>query len=89
MAEEIKPSLEIWNYFKGDITSLQVVTYIADIIGGYHVSYSAKELLKDLKLLTKKGRPTKEARRLVAWYLHEKYHRSINPLVVIDPTNES
>jgi len=82
---EIKPSKEIWNYFKADITPLSVVSALADRCGGYHISYSANELLKDLRLLTSCGLPNKKGRQLVAWYLHEEYHGSIQKIVVVPP----
>jgi len=82
---EIKPSLAIWQYFKKDITVLQVVSAIADRCGDYHISYSANELLIDLGLVTSTGTPNKKARRLVAWYLHEKYHGSISPIILVEP----
>lgn len=75
----------MWKYMKGDITPLRIVSAIADRAGGFHISYSATEMLKDLYLLTPKDMPTKHARELVAWYLHEKYHKSICPITVIDP----
>ena len=83
---KIKPSIAIWNYYKGDITPIKVVSAIGDRIGGYHISYSANELLKDLNFITPKGNVTKEAKRLLAWYLHEICHKSIEPVVVVDPT---
>ncbi len=83
--KKIKPSKEIWKYFNGDITPLQIVSAIADRYGGYHISYSANELLKDLGFLTLKGMPNKKGRELVAWYLHEKYHGTIEEIVVINP----
>jgi len=85
MITELKPSKQMWKYWKGDITELLIVSSIADRMGGFHISYSSNELLKDLNLITKAGRPNKKARELVAWYLHEKYHKSICPIKVINP----
>lgn len=83
---ELKPSLSMWKYWKGSITTLLIVSSIADRMGGFHISYSSNELLKDLKLVTSSGAPNKKAREIVAWYLHEKYHKSVCPIKVIDPT---
>jgi len=70
---------------KGEITALQVASGLADRYAGYHISYSANELLKDLNLINAKGLPNKSGREIIAIYLHEKYHRSIDPIEIIDP----
>lgn len=89
MNTELKPSLAMWKYWKGDITVELIVSSIADRMGGFHISYSSSELLKDLDLVNATGRPNKQARQIVAWYLHEKYHKSICPITVIEPTSDS
>lgn len=86
--KQIKPSLKMWKYW-GDqkITPLMVVSSIADKKAGYHISYSAHELLKDLSLLTPKGNLNKEAHDLIAIYLHYKFHANGHEAIeVIDPT---
>lgn len=82
---EIRPSESIWNYFKGEISVLTVVRSLADRYGGYHISYSANELLKDLKLLNKNDMPNKRGRELIALFLHEMEFGSIEKLRVIEP----
>lgn len=88
MRDVIKPSLSIWNYFKGDITAELIVSSIADRMGGYHISYSATELLKDIKVYTPSGKINKYGREIVAHYLHEKYHRNKDSIDIINPTKE-
>jgi hypothetical protein len=86
---ELRPSWQIWKYFNGvQITPLLVVSSCADRLGGYHISYSAEELLKDLGLVTDKGAINKRGRELIAAYLHEKYHKSFgcDPVKIIPPT---
>jgi len=85
MKINLYPSLSIWNYYNRDITTLEVVSAIADKMAGYYISYSATELLKDLKLLTKKGRPNKEAKEIVSAYLHEKFHNDADAVSIINP----
>jgi len=82
---KVKPSKEIWEYYRGEVTTLTVVSSIADRMGGYYISYSANALLKDLTLLTEKGGVNKIARQLVSHYLHEKFHRGIEVDIIIPP----
>jgi hypothetical protein len=82
---ELHPSRQIWDYFKGDITPLHVVSAVADVNAGYHISYSARELLKDLKMLSPMGKVNRKARLAVAHYLHAKHHKSIEDLTVVQP----
>ena len=54
---QICPSKEIWDYYNRDgvsskgITLGLILSSIADVIAGYHISYSATELLKDLDFI--------------------------------------
>lgn len=85
----LKPSLEIWKWYKGDISDKLIISSIADKIAGYHISYSATELLRDLGLLTSEGQINKKAKMILAHQLHEKYHRKSDNIVIIDPTKLS
>lgn len=86
---ELQPSKKMWNYYfkaqweKGNITDLSVCSAIADMLGGYHISYTAKEVLKDLGLLTTKGRPNKKARMALSSYLHGMFHRGKSELIIV------
>lgn len=82
---ELKPSITVWKYFKADITPLLVATSLADKIAGYHVSHSAEVLLKDLKLISGSGLVNARGKRALAIHLHEAYHKSISPLVIVEP----
>jgi hypothetical protein len=88
---ELRPSIEIWEYFSRSeingkpITGLQVASALADINYGYHISYSAKELLKDLDLIKKDGCPNKKGKEVISHYLHEKYHRNVEGVKIIIP----
>ena len=82
----LNPSKQMWDYMRGDITPLQVVCAIADKLAGFHISYSNNELLKDLSLLSKSGKPNKRARELMAWHIHNLYFKSLpNDLEIVEP----
>jgi hypothetical protein len=83
--EKLRPSKEIWNYFKGDITALRITSSIADLIAGYGISYSAMELLKDMHLVSNKMRPNKQAKVILLAYLHEKFHRDRSGVIIVSP----
>lgn len=83
--DEIAPSKSIWLYYDGDISIEQIICHISDLVGGWAISYSATELLKDLKLLTKKGTPTMEAKRLMSSQIHEQYFRKRYDAILVNP----
>lgn len=95
---ELRPSKAMWEYMsrvngksfanQNPITGLQVACGLADRIAGYHISYSMKELLRDLDLLTKDDLPNKKGRKVIGHYLHEKYHRNIEGIKIINPFEE-
>lgn len=99
MITELRPSKEIWKYFSrvnGEldttnvpITGLQIASGLVDRYAGYHISYSMTELLKDLNLIDKKGLPNKAGKEVMAHYLHEKYHRNREGVVIINPFEEN
>lgn len=83
------PSIEIWDYFKGDISIDLITSSIADKMAGFHISYSANELLKDLDLLTPKGAVSKRGLMTLARSLHWRYHAKTNSVAIVNPhTNE-
>jgi hypothetical protein len=59
---------------RGVLTVLGLMSSITDLLAGNHISHTAKEALKDLKLLTPSGKPNKRAKEILAHYLHEKFH---------------
>ena len=84
--DAIKPSKSIWIYFKGEITPDLICSSIADKIAGYGISYSAMELLKDLKLISLNTNKINQAGRVVlSHHLHERYHRCEDGIVIINP----
>ena len=89
---ELSPSKAMWDYYfeaswkRKQITPLSVCSAIADVLGGYHISYTAREVLKDLSLLDKKGKPNKKAREALCSYLHHNFHKSTPPLKIVGPT---
>jgi hypothetical protein len=83
--DKIQPSERIWNYFKGEIYIETIMSAIADKIAGYHISYSAMELLKDLGYLTKNERINKKGLLILAHQLHEKFHRNRDGVEIINP----
>lgn len=91
---ELKPSKAMWEYYfkaqweRQNITPLSVASALADKLGGYHISYTANEVLKDLGLLTKSGRPNKEGREALAHYLHEKFHRGTDGIKIVPPDGD-
>lgn len=91
MIEILRPSKHMWDYYvkvnsgKG-ITALSIASAIADRLGGYHISYTATEVLKDLGLLDQNDNPNSEAKEVLAAYLHEKFHRGVWGLEVAEPT---
>lgn len=95
-AKCITPSKSIWDYYNrshwapslrsGGITVDLIMTSIADVLGGYHISYSATELLIDLEYLrvnNGKRTITKKARLFLAHELHERYHRGVKEYHII------
>jgi len=93
---ELKPSKEMWDYYfevswkRKEVTPLSVCSAIADKIYGYGISHTAKEVLKDLGLLTEKGNVNKKGKEALAHYLHEKFHRGDESgLKIINPYEES
>lgn len=82
---ELKPSKEIWDYTKGNITVLFVCSAIADKLGGFHISYTANEVLKDLGLLSNKGNPNKKAKEVLALYLHGRFHGGREQVAITPP----
>jgi hypothetical protein len=58
------------------ISALGVVSAIADLLAGYHISRTAVLVLDDLKLLTRKGLPNKQARKVIPHYIHDKFHHN-------------
>lgn len=93
---EIRPSKEIWNYYQRNgvvgelgITIDLIVSALADINYGFHISYSATELLKDLGLLSPTGRINKVGRYVLAIELHERYHRKSSAIYLVDPYKDS
>ncbi len=98
MNNEIKPSKLIWDYYNRGcnkefgITVDLVISAIADVMAGYAISYSAKELLKDLgylKEVKKETAVTKEGRLVLAHELHERYHWGLKQFhVIVNPHEE-
>ncbi len=88
---ELRPSKEMWDYYfkvryeRKEITPLSVCSAIADVMGGYHISYTDNEVLKDLKLFTKGGKLNKKAMGALASYLHKEFHGSKNGLKILPP----
>ena len=58
------------------ITVDLIMSAIMDRMAGYHISYSATELLKELGFLTQKKNITKKAVLMVSHELHSRYHNS-------------
>ena len=85
MVIKIKPSKAIWDWYSKDITRELVTCLIADKIGGYWISHSGYELLKDLDFLTKKGNVNKKGKKALAAQLHDKYHHNKNGIIIIEP----
>lgn len=85
---ELRPSKGMWDYYfkaqweKGNITDLSVCSAIADLLGGFHISHTAKEVLKDLGLLTK-DKPNKKAKEALSAYLHGMFHRGKSELIIV------
>jgi hypothetical protein len=92
---ELRPSKEMWDYYfeaswkRKEITPLSVCTAIADKLAGYHISYTANEVLKDLGLLTPKGTPNKLAKEALHTYLHYNFFKSIKPLAIVPPAQST
>ena len=84
----------MWDYYfeaswkKKNITPLSVCSAIADVQAGYHISYTANEVLKDLGLLNAKGKPNKKALEALHTYLHFNFHGSVRPLKIVPPVQE-
>lgn len=70
---------------EGDITALSVCSAIADKIGGFYISHTANEVLKDLGLLSNKGNPNKKAKEVLALYLHGRFHGGREQVVIVPP----
>ena len=84
----LEPSKEIWNYYKGKITLDLILSSIADVIANYYISYSAKELLKDLKLITPKNKINIRGKKILAHHLHDKYHHNSESVCVVNPLHQ-
>lgn len=82
---KLYPTKAMWAHFKANITPLMVVSALADVLGGFHISYSARELLEDLGLLTRSGAVNKNGRLALSAHLHYEYHKSTEPLIIVSP----
>lgn len=88
MIHKLKPTKSMWRYYGDDgtaITADLVCSSIADKLAGYHISYSATELLKDLKLLTPKGKVNRDGLKALSHHLHERYHRGRDGVIIVNP----
>ena len=87
MIYKVKPSRVIWDYYdnRPTITLDLIYTSIADKIAGYAISYSARELLKDLGYLTEKNNINKKGKVLLAHHLHDYYHRGKSSVILVSP----
>lgn len=66
------------------ITVDLIMSSVMDKMAGYHISYSATELLKEIGFLTDKKNITKKAILMVAHELHSRYHRSTPNITLED-----
>ena len=95
--DELRPSKAIWDFCnRGEVnrplSGLGVCSTIADMLAGYHVSYTATEILKDLGLVDQKGNdwvPNKKALKILSHHRHEKFHRGRDGVVVTEPKEVS
>ena len=85
MFELIKPSESMWKWFNGEITIEAIICYTLDKAGGWHISYSATELLKDIGFLTDKGNVKKDALKFIAGLNHEMHYRKRYETVLVNP----
>jgi hypothetical protein len=92
---EIRPSKEIWDYYsrnssngESGISIELILSSIADKSYGFHISYSATELLKDIDCLNEKGNITKKAKLILARELHSRYHQKRPNFKLINPNQE-
>ena len=94
---KLTPSKEMWRYYdsvsgngNGSMTALGVASALADKLAGYHISYTATEVLKDLNLVyrNKKGnyKVNKAGKHILATYLHWKFHSGHWGVEIVDPT---
>jgi hypothetical protein len=93
--QKICPSKEMWHYYNRSeicsrgITLDLILSSISDVIAGYHISYSATELLKDINCLIIKNNKkviTKKGKLILAHEMHERYHRGFTTYhVIINP----
>jgi hypothetical protein len=84
--DKIYISGEIQNYYIRTGTKITIdliVSSIADKLAGYHLSYSANELLKDIKVLTKKDKINKKGLLILSHHLHYTYHLSTRPVFIV------
>jgi len=90
----LSPSKAMWDYYfeaswkRKEITDLSVSSAIADLLAGYHISYTANEVLKDLDLLDAKGKPNKKAKEALASFLHGTFHHQKSGLNIVPPDSE-
>lgn len=87
----VYPSKGMWVYCNrggGTITDLGISSSIADMLAGYHISHTAKEVLRDLSFLNKKGMPNERAKDFLALHLHGLFHRGKSDVTVLDPTKQ-
>lgn len=85
MLKGIKPSKSIWEYFNKDITIEGIVCYAMDLAGGWHISYSATELLKDLDWITPKGKLKQVALHFVTGLNHSMHYRKKYDVALVNP----
>lgn len=89
---EIRPSKEIWSYYcrngipgECGISIDLIISSLADKNYGFHISYSATELLKDLGLICDKGKINKLGKEVLAREIHHRYHNKQSCYTLIDP----
>ena len=84
--EKIIISQEIDAYYPS-LTLEAVMCFISDMVGEFHISYSARAVLHDLDLLTPSGNLRKKAKRILAIYHHNKFYKQNAGVVLIKPGN--
>lgn len=97
--DNICPSKGIWDYYNRGcnsgygITISLILSSIADVIAGYHISYSATELLKDLGYINiSKNKKTinKKGLLILSHELHERHHRGVKTYhIIVNPHDNS
>ena len=86
--DNLYPSSGIWDYYirsRSEITIELILSSIADKIAGYHISYSAEELLRDLGLVTKNGKINKKGFLVLSHSLYYSYHKHSKRINIIEP----